>query len=214
MKKQLAIASLITLAFSLKADVYTEIKTGVCFRTKEKEMVSFKTAPLISAEVGYKINNWRFGFQVSYLKQKANGYEVGENAFNVISPSAIHKRFTTLSFMVNTYYDYQLKDNFSIYLGAGCGVVRARYSFSNNDPADFIPDGRYSMKKHALAVQVMTGIAYDVNEHWTLSLGYRCMRMESIKFHHKEIEDIDPDFIPSLKTPYLHSLELGLRYRF
>ena len=156
MKKQLAIASLITLAFSIKADVYTEIKTGVCFRTKEKEMVSFKTAPLISAEVGYKINNWRFGLQVSYLKQKVNGYEVGENAFNDGYLGACNKRFTTLSFMANAYYDYQLKDNFSIYLGAGCGLVRAKYSFINEDPLDPVPDGKNSLKKYALAVQVMT----------------------------------------------------------
>ena len=57
------------------------------------------------AEIGYKINNWCFGFQVSYIKVK--GYEDGENVFTS-KRRACDKRFTTLSFMANAYYDYQL----------------------------------------------------------------------------------------------------------
>ena len=58
---------------------------------------------------------------------------------------------------------------------------------------------------------VCTNYGYDINDQWALSLGYRCMKMENVKFKNEEIEGADPNALKPLKTPYLHSLELGLR---
>ena len=159
---------------------------------------------------GYKHDSWRFGTQLGYLKQDPEIDKKGTTVFN--APGLSNPNFTTLSFMVNAYYDYKLKNNFSIYLGAGCGVTHAKYCFTEGNAGVGITIGdKFSMTKNVLAAQIMTGITYDINNNWALSLGYRCMKTESINFKH---EDIDDDFLPTLKTPFLHSVELGLRYSF
>lgn len=189
---------------------YVELKPGYCIPQKT-DGVSYKQAPLLNSEIGIKYNNWRLGFQLGVVqyKNKEIDNRLAKHYATIFNNDAIvfkNTRFTALSAMLNVYYDYKLQEQFSFYVGAGCGFVRLKYHFyeildSNSD---------YNLVKYALAAQVMGGIAYEIDSHWTLSLGYRCMKPETVLFSHSDFDDE----IKSLKTPYLHALEFGLRYQF
>lgn len=108
--------------------------------------------------------------------------------------------------MLNIYYDFKLQNQVSFYVGAGCGLVRFKYHFYENNAFN----ANYDLVKYALAGQVMAGVYYEINSAWSLTMGYRCMKTETVTFAH---EDFNPDIKP-LKTPYMHSIEFGLRYQF
>ena len=124
-------------------------------------------------------------------------------------------KFTSLGGMINVYYDYALSDTCSLYLGAGLGVARvackttavaAVDAGADGYAADYngqgIPSAEYS--KTVFAWQVMAGVAYDINENWTVEAGYRLFNTAKVKFDGKN----------SIKTPFASSLDLGLRYNF
>ena len=98
----------------------------------------------------------------------------------------------------------------SLYVGCGLGVTRLNYRFINEDQNWMVLNKTYTQDKYLLAAQLMCGMSYALNDHWSVSLGYRCMKMEKIKYNTIE----DEDLWPSLKTPLLHSMEVGLRYSF
>ncbi len=52
--------------------------------------------------------------------------------------------------------------------------------------------------------QVMAGVAYDINENWTVEAGYRLFNTAKAKF----------DGQNKVKAPFASSLELGVRYNF
>ena len=58
--------------------------------------------------------------------------------------------------------------------------------------------------KCVFAWQVLAGVAYDINENWTVEAGYRLFGTSKVKAG-KNVK---------IKTPLQNSLELGLRYNF
>ena len=188
---------------------YVELKSGYCVPQKA-DGVSYKSAPLLNGEIGIKYDNWRLGFQLGVIQYENK--EVADRAarhrgtiFNNNGIACRNTRFTALSSMLNVYYDFKLQDQVSLYVGAGCGLVRLKYHFYN---MVFLND--YNLVKYTFAGQIMAGICYELSSNWSLSMGYRCMKTETVTFAH---DDFNPDIKP-LKTPYMHSLEFGLRYQF
>ena len=109
----------------------------------------------------------------------------------------------SLAAMINAYYDYALTDECSLYLGLGLGADKV--SLKNNgsdDVADGIRNAEGS--KIVFAWQVMAGVAYDINENWTVEAGYRLFNTAKAKF----------DGTNKIKAPFASSLELGVRYNF
>lgn len=115
--------------------------------------------------------------------------------------------------MANLYYDIPVCDCFSVYLGAGAGV-----SFNEIAIADKIIDtaGKVTSSDHSFttvkntlfAWQVMTGVAYDLSEDWTLTLGYRLFATAKPKYQ------TGTETIKAKKMPLSHNFEIGLRYKF
>ncbi|MFQ6723554.1 MAG: outer membrane protein [Opitutales bacterium] len=189
---------------------YVELKAGYCVPQK-KDGVSYKSAPLLNGEIGIQYDNWRLGFQLGIIQYENK--EVKDRAakhyatiFNHGGDDCQNARFTALSSMLNVYYDFKLQDQVSFYVGAGCGLVRLKYHFYEN--AMF--NANYDLVKYAFAGQLMAGVSYEISSNWMLTMGYRCMKTETVTFAHK---DFNADIKP-LKTPYMHSLEFGLRYQF
>lgn len=216
--------AIFAMASLCASNVYLEVKTGDCFpQNKNKEEAFFKSCPSISTEFGYKLGNLRFDFQLGYSKLKLKETGNKNTVFNLQdiyrragADCFTEKEFTTLLLMLNVYYDYRFSKKFSIYFGIGGGFVRAKYQFIDVDSAlGFGNDRKFDFVKNVFAAQFMTGVTYDINSSWALSLGYRCMRMKSsIQFHNAEIEARVPETLPPLKTPLLHTVEIGLRYTF
>ena len=193
---------------------YIDLKTGVCWPQKADE-ISYKKAPTINVELGYKLaDKWRLGLQVGFVqyinKQVKDGTKHRGDIFNHNETDFANCRFTAITNVANIYYNYVVNGNFVIYLGAGAGVTKLKYHFYDNNDTFGGGTISYNCSKNVWCAQIMAGITYDINDHWALSLGYRCLKMENVKFKNKAIEA----GIKPLKTPYLHSLELGLRYSF
>ena len=172
--------------------------------------ISYKSAPLFNGEVGIQYNNWRFAFQLGIVQYKNKEILDGTakhylTIFNHDGDNCLHARFTALSSMLNVYYNIKLQDRVSLYVGCGCGFVRLKYHFYEENAFY----ANYDLVKYAFAGQVMAGACYEINSNWALSMGYRCMKTENVLFAHSHFTNIEP-----LKTPYLHSLEFGLRYQF
>ena len=73
-----------------------------------------------------------------------------------------HFRLYKHSVMANVYFDYLTCTPWTPYVGAGLGPSYLK--------ADF---GDEAKSVYNLAWQVMAGVAYDLNSHWTLDAGYR-----------------------------------------
>ena len=97
--------------------------------------------------------------------------------------------------MINAYYDYALTDEAALYAGLGLGVAHygSRVDTETMDSAKFV-----------FAWQVMAGVSYDINENWTVAAGYRLFNTAKVKVAANK----------KVKTPFMHAIELGLRYSF
>ena len=191
---------------------YVELKSGICVPQKKQD-VHYKKAPCFSAEYGLSWDMWRLGLQLGYVKyENKNAPEDNVHHGTAFGLAQLKdRRFTAVYFMANLYYDWHCCENLNLCVGCGLGVTRLNYRFC--DIEDNLQGGEnriYNQDKYLLAAQVMCGVSYLLNDHWSVSLGYRCMKMERVKYNVIEYAD----FWPSLKTPLLHSLEVGLRYSF
>ncbi|MCQ2734929.1 MAG: porin family protein [Alphaproteobacteria bacterium] len=124
---------------------------------------------------------------------KRNWVEEGDYLFD-------HFRLYKHSFMANAYFDYLTCTPWTPYVGAGLGVSYLK--------ADF---GEIAKSTYNLAWQVMGGITYDINSHWTLDLGYRYADLGRVR---KAVSYGD-DFREVAKVDARdHEIMFGARYEF
>jgi len=203
-----------TSSMLLRAVPYIDLKYGVCFPEKT-DGLSYGESLLVSGEVGYRFNNWRLGLQldiVQYVNEECeNNGKYWATVFNNRDEDYARCRFTRITTVLNIYHDYKVKENVSLYIGVGSGITKLNYRFCDTQGNNLrgFANKVFDLSKNVWCAQIMAGITYDINAHWALSLGYRCMKMENVYYSHEDF--VAGQDIISLKTPYLHSLELGLR---
>ena len=212
---------------------YVAVKGGYSILSK-KDNIKYKNGFVGAVEFGVSYDAWRLGLEVNYRNNKIkesnyynennvaglpgfHGDAIAANAENRNLIAAHYNKmfkdakYTSLGAMINAYYDYALTDECLLYLGLGLGVARvsckttavaANGGAAGNSQNFNIPSLEYS--KTVFAWQVMAGVAYDINENWTVEAGYRLFNTAKVKFDGKN----------SIKTPFASSLELGLRYNF
>ncbi len=194
----------------LNAKGYVELKNGFCHPSHRDGMI-YTTPYCLSGEIGYSFHVWRFGIQVNqYNNFKTKKLEGKYHAtiYNNDGTTYIDTKFNLFSSLVNVYYDHKIQENFEIYFGLGVGLAKLKYHFFEIQ----VMNKCYDLSENVWCAQIMAGITYDINAQWALSLGYRCMKTENVYYSHEDF--VAGQDIISLKTPYLHSLELGLRYSF
>ena len=167
---------------------YVAVKGGYSILTK-KDDIKYKNGFNGAVEFGVSYDAWRLGLEVSYRQNK-----IKESKNAAVNINTVNK-INALAGMINVYYDYALTEECSLYVGAGLGM--AKFNFVR--VADKVEYG-----KCVFAWQVLAGVAYDINENWTVEAGYRLFGTSKVK--------IDND--AKVKTPLQNSLELGLRYNF
>ena len=182
-------------AGSLMADAvatfnpYVAVKGGYSILNK-KDSVKYKNGFVGAVEFGVAYDAWRLGLEVAYRQNKINEDKTTNERFNG------KNKINALSGMINAYYDYALTDECSLYLGLGLGAAKVAI----NDKAADMED----ISKTVFAWQVMAGVAYDINENWTVEAGYRLFNTSKVKVANGV----------KAKMPFASSLELGLRYNF
>ncbi len=167
---------------------YVAVKGGYSILTK-KDSIKYKNGFNGAVEFGVSYDAWRLGLEVSYRQNKI------KRSDNVNIDLDDTNKVNALAGMINVYYDYALTEECSLYVGAGLGV--AKFNFVDRaSKAEF--------GKSVFAWQVLAGVAYDINENWTVEAGYRLFGTSKVKVGDGA----------KIKTPLQNSLELGLRYNF
>ena len=170
---------------------YVAVKGGYSILSK-KDSIKYKNGFNGAVEFGVAYDAWRLGLEVSYKQNKI------KDSTNARYAAADYKdgKYLSLAAMINAYYDYALTDECSLYLGLGLGADKVSLKGKAADAKE--------LSKVVFAWQVMAGVAYDINENWTVEAGYRLFNTMKAKF----------DGTNKVKAPFASSLELGVRYNF
>ena len=191
------VASLLSVNAQAEVNQYVSGKISYDFNK-----VNMKVAEPSNSELSReKANKELFGTHVAYGVQA--GYVRGELELNNsrdIKRNYIgemdHFRLYKHSVMANAYFDYLTCTPWTPYVGAGIGSA---YLKADN--------GSHAKSVYNLAWQVMAGLTYDINSHWTLDAGYRYADLGRIRKNSGE------GHVAKL-TARDHEILLGVRYTF
>lgn len=167
-----------------------------------------------------RLNEERLGYHVAYGAQagfvrgevelnfenpmKFKGSEEIDQGFTVSEKLKIYKR----SLMFNAYFDFLNCSSWTPYVGAGLGTswLKAKdFGYINGHKIKVFDKSTYT-----LAWQVMAGVAYKINSHWTVDAGYRYADYGRIRKH-----EVDGDYWNTTKIAVRdHEAMLGIRYTF
>ena len=190
------VASLLSVNAQAEVNQYVSGKISYDFNK-----VNMKSAEPSNPELSRaKANKELFGTHIAYGVQA--GYVRGELELNNsrdIKRNYIdgldHFRLYKHSVMANAYFDYLTCTPWTPYVGAGIGSA---YLKADN--------GNEAKSVYNLAWQVMAGLTYDINSHWTLDAGYRYADLGRIRKNYG-------DSVTKL-TARDHEIMLGVRYTF
>lgn len=199
MKKFLLLAGVASLlSVNAQAEVNQYVSGKISYDFNKVNMKA--TEPTQAELTREKANKELFGTHVAYGVQA--GYVRGELELNNsrdIKRNYIdgldHFRLYKHSVMANAYFDYLTCTPWTPYVGAGIGSAYLK--------AD---DGEQAKSVYNLAWQVMAGLTYDINSHWTLDAGYRYADLGRIRKN-------SGDSVAKL-TARDHEIMLGVRYTF
>ena len=136
-----------------------------------------------------------YGVQAGYVRGELelnNSRDIKRNYLSELSHFRLYKH----SVMANAYFDYLTCTPWTPYVGAGIGSAYLK--------AD---SGEEAKSVYNLAWQVMAGLTYDINSHWTLDAGYRYADLGRIRKNSGE------GSVAKL-TARDHEIMLGVRYTF
>lgn len=191
------VASLLSVNAQAEVNQYVSGKVSYDFNKVNIKASDPSTAELYRT----KANKELFGTHVAYGVQA--GYVRGELELNNsrdIKRNYIgemdHFRLYKHSVMANAYFDYLTCTPWTPYVGAGIGSA---YLKADN--------GSHAKSVYNLAWQVMAGLTYDINSHWTLDAGYRYADLGRIRKNSGE------GHVAKL-TARDHEILLGVRYTF
>ncbi len=191
------VASLLSVNAQAEVNQYVSGKVSYDFNKVNIKASDPKAADLYRT----KANKELFGTHVAYGVQA--GYVRGELELNNsrdIKRNYIgemdHFRLYKHSVMANAYFDYLTCTPWTPYVGVGIGSAYLK--------AD---DGSNAKSVYNLAWQVMAGLTYDINSHWTLDAGYRYADLGRIR------KNLGEGHVTKL-TARDHEILLGVRYTF
>ena len=168
------------------------VKGGYSILTK-KDSIKYKNGFNGAVEFGVSYDAWRLGLEASYRQNKI------KNSSTAAVAVATYNKVNALAGMINVYYDYALTEECSLYVGAGLGMAKFNFVRLNK-----VEEGNA-----VFAWQVLAGVAYDINENWTVEEGYRLFGTSKVK----KLNAAGAATV-KVKAPLQNSLELGLRYNF
>ena len=201
MKKFLLLAGVASLlSVNAQAEVNQYVSGKISYDFNKVNMKA--TEPSEAELTREKANKELFGTHVAYGVQAGyvrgelelnNSRDIKRNYFNEYGVN--HFRLYKHSVMANAYFDYLTCTPWTPYVGAGIGSA---YLKADN--------GNEAKSVYNLAWQVMAGLTYDINSHWTLDAGYRYADLGRIRKN-------SGDSVAKL-TARDHEIMLGVRYTF
>ena len=121
---------------------------------------------------------------------------------------------------LNAYYDFHNSTSFTPYIGAGIGMafLNTKGSFMGDDGVDpRVSESTGSKTVTNFAWNVGAGVGYDINENFTIDLGYRFAGLGEAKTKWSTVSDgVDTENWARAKAEdiYMHQIMLALRVTF
>lgn len=119
--------------------------------------VEYDTGYGFNVNVGYDFDPVRVEFEFGY--KNADVKNVSAFGFGVPVNNA---DLTTMSYMVNAFYDIKTKSAFTPYIGAGIGMITGE-----------LDDNGFTSDDTVFGYQFIVGGAYNFNKNFALDLSYR-----------------------------------------
>lgn len=106
---------------------------------------------------------------------------------------------------LNAYYDIYTGTDFTPYIGAGLGVAffKSELNYSNVSSS--------SKRQTNVAWNLGAGVAYSLNDDWSLDLGYRYLSLGDADTGRARV---GPGVLEGSAKLQVHEMTLGLRYAF
>lgn len=193
------VASLLSVNAQAEVNQYVSGKISYDFNKVNMKEASASKPELTRGKANKELfgTHVAYGVQAGYVRGELelnNSRDIKRNYFEGSKVS--HFRLYKHSVMANAYFDYLTCTPWTPYVGAGIGSAYLK--------AD---DGKQAKSVYNLAWQVMTGVAYDINSHWTVDAGYRYADLGRIR------QNLGNGNVAKL-TARDHEIMLGVRYTF
>ena len=125
--------------------------------------------------------------------------------------------FQVQTLFLNTYYDFHNSSQFTPYVGAGVGMafIGSDFSFTGEDydTPETSSGTSGSNTSSNFAWNIGAGLGYEVNEHFTVDLGYRFVGLGEAKSKWIQAGG-EPWSRGKADDLYMHQLVLGARVTF
>lgn len=162
---------------------YVRADAGATFQDEinETPKVKGKTGWTVDAAVGRQFDShFRAEGELLYSDDKA---KVGDGRIKVVAGLA------------NAYYDFDTGTKLRPFIGAGVGIGQVKLDGGSADGDDT-----------GFAYQLLTGIAYPINDKFSAQIGYRYLTVNDVKIG-SVVKLISGDYHDQAVT-------MGLTYRF
>lgn len=209
MKKNLLIISVCVLAFFFSSPAYSAegpyVSGNIGFAMLSDSDVTDSTIPDITidmeydtglalgAALGYNFGNTRLEGEISYQKndfEKASLFGVDVDLTGDV---------TSLSLLMNGYYDFVNNSAVTPYLSAGLGFAEVEVN-DLNVPGSGLPDSNDD--DTVFAYQVGVGVGYAVNEKVTIDVKYRYFATSDPEFDTTEAECASHNFLFGVRVNF------------
>ena len=193
------VASLLSVNAQAQVNQYVSGKISYDFNKVNMKAANPSDAELTREKANKELfgTHVAYGVQAGYVRGELelnNSRDIKRNYFD--EEGVNHFRLYKHSVMANAYFDYLTCTPWTPYVGAGIGS--AYLKADNGDQAKSV---------YNLAWQVMAGLTYDINSHWTLDAGYRYADLGRIR------KNVGEGHVAKL-TARDHEIMLGVRYTF
>lgn len=209
MKKNLLIISVCALTFFFSSPAYSAegpyVSGNIGFAMLSDSDVTDSTVPgkiidveydtgsALGAALGYDFGNTRLEGEISYQKndfEKANLPRVDFDLSGEI---------TSLSLLMNGYYDFVNNSDFTPYFSAGLGFAEIEANDLNVHGLG-LPDSNDD--DTVFAYQVGAGVGYAINEKVTIDVKYRYFATSDHEFDTREAEFASHNFLFGVRVNF------------
>jgi opacity protein-like surface antigen len=173
--------------------------TGGFIKPSSTDGLSYRWGGAGHAAFGVAYNEWDIELELGYYRSNAQD--------NQTDPF-IYSAWNALSGMINLIYNYSFTDSIYAYAGAGAGVASVGYKCTIDPATGLLGDMKVG-NVTTFAWQLLAGLGYQINANWSIQGGYRLFN--TTKANVGSITGlIDLD----VKQPFVHNIEVGLKYNF
>jgi opacity protein-like surface antigen len=172
---------------------YAKVSGGF-IKPTSTDGLSYKWGGAGHAAFGVAYNEWDIELELGYYRS---------NAKDEPTDPVVYSAWNALSGMINVIYNYSFTDTIYAYAGAGAGVASVGYKATLASGGD-AKIGNVT----TFAWQLLAGLGYQINANWSIQGGYRLFN--TTKANIGSISDYNLD----VKQPFVHNIEVGLRYNF